>query len=147
MPTVTGMTRVFYEPDTFNSIPQSWPPNGFHRHERIAGWLALVAQGEHGPLAGIAVCYSAKNPSHDNEPPIVTASWDGGPTAAIVAQVLTHMNSFWEPASAWVDWDTPNQVDVHLYGVQLTLHSRSPEYQATRYGVPITDDTPADDGA
>lgn len=114
-------------------------------HERIAGWFALVPQSEHGAMAGIPVRYSAKNRSHDDGDVTVSATWEGGPTAAIVAQMLTHCNGFWEPATASVDWAAPDQVDVHLFGVKLSPHSRFPEYRAMRDGVPAID-VPADGG-
>ena len=145
MPTVTDMNRrVFYEPDTVNGLPLSYPPSGYDMHERITGWFALMTQSGPGVLAGIPVRYSAKNTSYDDGDAQVTVSWDGGPTAAIVAQVLTRCNGFWEPASAVVDWDAPDQVDVHLFGVRLTLYSRSPEYQAMRDGKPVIDNGPVD---
>ena len=138
------MNRVFYEPMTVNGYPTIEPPSGFALHERIAGWLALTTQREHGLLAGIAVSYSAQNAQHEQNPAIVTASWDGGPTAAMVASVLTHTGPFYEPASALVDWDAPNHVVVGLFGCQLNLHSRSPEYTAARDGVPVLDDVSAE---
>ena len=116
-----GTNRTHYYPGTM-----SHPPSGYANHQRLIGWFVLTTQRAPGAsLFGKLVRYATNNVNADGEAPArLEARWEGGPTAAEVADSgLLRCQPMYEPVSGTIDWDAPDEVTIDtLYG-RLVLRS------------------------
>jgi hypothetical protein len=131
-----GEPDVIREPGTrriqYHAGMISHPQSGYADHQRMVGWFVLTAQvGSGMPLTGRVVHYATNDVDpFEKTRAVVEASWEGGPTAAEVADSgLLRCQMMYEPVSGTIDWDAPDEVIIDtLYG-RLVLRS-SAEHSA-----------------